>query len=79
VLTQDLLPKTASGSVIVMDNASFHKRTDIVDAIKEHGCIVEYLPPHSPDLNPIEKKCSQAKSVRKRERCDVDTLFATAF
>ena len=53
--------------------------TDIVDAIKEHGCIVEYLPPYSPDLSPIEKKWSQAKSVRKRDRCDVDTLFATAF
>jgi len=40
---------------------------------------VEYLPPYSPDLNPIEKKWSQAKSVRERDRCDVDTLFATAF
>lgn len=78
-LTQDLLPKTAPGSVIVMDNASFHKRADIVDAIKKHGCILEYLPPYSPDLNPIEKKWSQAKSVRRRNRCDVDTLFATIF
>ena len=46
MLTQDLLPKTAPGSVIVMDNASFHKRADIVDAIKEHGCILRHLSTH---------------------------------
>ena len=37
--------------------------------------ILEYLPPYSPDLNPIEPKCSQAKSRRRKYRCDVDTLF----
>ena len=40
-------------------------RTDIVDAIKEHGCIVEYLPPYSPDLNPIEKKMVSGKVCKK--------------
>ena len=54
-LTQDLLPKLTTGAVIVMDNATFHKRSDMLKAITEHGCIAEYLPPYSPDLNPIEK------------------------
>ena len=75
-LTQDLLPKVPDGAVIVMDNASFHKRSDMIAAIKESHCIVEFLPPYSPDLNPIEKKWAQAKAIRKRERCDVDTLFS---
>ena len=55
-LTQDLLPKVKSGAVIVMDNATFHKRSDMLEAITNAGCIPEFLPPYSPDLNPIEKK-----------------------
>ena len=75
-LTQDLLPKVPRGSVIVMDNASFHKRQDMITAINESGCIVEFLPPYSPDLNPIEKKWAQAKAIRKQYRCTVDELFS---
>ena len=74
-LTQDLLPKISKPSVIVMDNASFHKRTDMIDAIKERGCIAEFLPPYSPDLNPIEHKWAQVKYIRRRERCSIDELF----
>jgi transposase len=43
-----------------MDNASFHKRQDIQEAITQAGHILAYLPPYSPDLNPIEKKWAQA-------------------
>ncbi|WP_323872419.1 IS630 family transposase, partial [Xenorhabdus doucetiae] len=55
-MTQDLLPKLPKNAVIVMDNASFHKRCDTLKAITEHGCQLEWLPPYSPDLNPIEHK-----------------------
>jgi len=75
-VTQDLLPKLPPNSVIVMDNASFHKRLDIQQAIKEAGHILEYMPPYSPDLNPIEHKWAQAKSIRRKQRCTVDELFA---
>jgi len=74
-LTQDLLPKVKEGAVIVMDNATFHKRSDMLQAIKNSGCIVEFLPPYSPDLNPIEKKWAQAKSIRRKLRCSIDELF----
>ena len=74
-LTQDLIPVLPDKAVIVMDNARFHKRADMVKAIKDHGSTVEFLPPYSPDLNPIEHKWAQAKAIRRRERCDVDTLF----
>ncbi|WP_205411517.1 MULTISPECIES: IS630 family transposase [Candidatus Fukatsuia] len=75
-ITQDLLPKVPLNSVMVMDNASFHKRKDIQDAIKNAGFILEYLPVYSPDLNPIEKKWAHAKARRRKERCDVDHLFS---
>jgi transposase len=53
VFVQCLLPALSSNSVVVMDNASFHKRQDIQEKITQAGA---YLPPYSPDLNPIEKK-----------------------
>ena len=75
-LTQALVPVLPVNAVVVMDNASFHKRSDMIEAIKQSGALLEFLPPYSPDLNPIEKKWAQAKAIRKRERCDVDTLFS---
>ena len=75
-LTQDLLPKVPKGAVIVMDNASFHKRSDMLDAIEEYGLTCEFLPPYSPDLNPIEKKWAHVKSIRRAKRCELDKLFS---
>ena len=72
---QDLLPKLPENSVIVMDNASFHKRSDIQETIISAGHILEYLPVYSPDLNPIEHKWAQAKALRRKRRCSVDELF----
>jgi transposase len=72
---QDLIPKLPDNSVVVTDNASFHKSPHLKTMIKKAGHILEYLPPYSPDLNPIEPKWSQAKSRRRKYRCDVDTLF----
>lgn len=74
-ITQELLPKLPHKSVIVMDNAAFHKNQQMQDQIMFSGHTLEYLPPYSPDLNPIEHKWAQAKSIRKKYRCDVDTLF----
>ncbi|CED60690.1 transposase, IS630 family [Moritella viscosa] len=72
----DLLPKIKSPSIIVMDNASFHKRSDIEKAISEQGHQLVFLPPYSPDLNPIEKKWAHAKAVRRKHRCNVDDIFS---
>ena len=74
-LTQDLLPKTPKESVIVMDKATFHKRNHMLDALKQHECMVEFLPPYSPDLNPIENKWAHAKSVRRKNRMTTDELL----
>ena len=74
-IRQDLLPKLPENSVIVMDSASFHKRRDIQELITSCGHELEFLPPYSPDLNPIEHKRAQAKALRRKHRCSVDDLF----
>ena len=56
-----LLPVLTKNQVIIMDNASFHKGDDIKGLIESKGCRLKYLPPYSPDLNPIEKKWAQIK------------------
>ena len=71
----DWLPKMSEKGVIVMDNASFHKRADIQQIIIEAGHLLEYQPTYSPDLNPIEHKWAQAKSIRRKYRCSVDEIF----
>jgi len=71
----DLLPKVPNNSVLVLDNASFHKRKDIKNSIYNANHILEYLPTYSPDLNKIEKKWAQAKSKRRKYGCSIDELF----
>ena len=74
-ITQGLLPCTPRNSVIVLDNATFHKRNDALQAIQQQGHSVEFLPPYSPDLNPIEKKWAQAKNIRRKFDYTPDQLF----
>ena len=49
-----LLPSLDKGSVIVMDNASFHSKKRLQAAAQNAGCRLVFLPPYSPELNPIE-------------------------
>ncbi len=52
--TDQLLPSLDKGTVIVMDNASFHSKARLPSAAQKCGCRVVFLPPYSPELNPIE-------------------------
>jgi transposase len=54
-LEKCLLPELPPGKVIVLDNAAFHKNKKTKEIIERAGCKLLYLPPYSPDLNPIEK------------------------
>lgn len=77
-LTQELLPSIAPNSVIVLDNATFHKREDALLNVQQQGHILLFLPPYSPDLNPIEKKWAQAKSIRRKFGYTPEELFIYA-
>jgi len=63
----DLLPQLLPGSVLVLDNASIHKGGNIERLATGAGCRVLYLPPYSPDLNPIELIWSFVKRQVRRE------------
>lgn len=60
---QQLVPVLRPGDVVVMDNLSSHKRAGIIAAIEAVGATVRYLPPYSPDLNPIELAFSKFKKL----------------
>ena len=59
---QVLTPSLRSGEIVVMDNLSVHKAPGIKSAIQAVGASVLYLPPYSPDFNPIEAMWSKIKS-----------------
>ena len=61
-------PYPAKHSVLVMDNARIHHDDDLVAEVENIGGRVLYLPPYSPDLNPIETAFSAMKSWLKRYR-----------
>ncbi|BDT14768.1 transposase [Limnospira platensis NIES-39] len=62
-IEQDLVPRLNPGDVVVMDNLNIHKMEGIEEMITATGARVEYLPPYSPDFNPIEMLWSTVKSV----------------
>ncbi len=59
---QQLVPTLKPGDVVVMDNLSSHKRAGVRAAIEGAGAELRFLPPYSPDLNPIEKAFSKLKA-----------------
>ena len=60
-----LIPSLEEGLTIVMDNAAFHKHSKTKELIESKGCRLLYLPPYSPDFNPIEKVWAHLKSLYK--------------
>lgn len=60
-LEQVLCPKLKPGDVLILDNLSAHRVPDVRPLIEAAGAILLYLPPYSPDLNPIEKAWSKLK------------------
>jgi len=60
-LDEVLCPKLRPGHVVVMDNLSAHKVDGVRQRIEASGASLLYLPPYSPDLNPIEKAWSKLK------------------
>ena len=65
-LEQVLGPALRKGQVVVMDNLSSHKGSRIRELIEECGCELLYLPPYSPDFNPIEEAFSKIKGLLRK-------------
>lgn len=61
-LSAVLIPELIPGQIVIMDNASFHKSAKTKELIESAGCKLLYLPPYSPELNPIEKTWANIKS-----------------
>ena len=57
-----LAPSLRAGQVVVMDNLSSHKGQRVRELIEGRGCELLYLPPYSPDLNPIERAFAKLKA-----------------
>ena len=62
-IRQHLAPTLRAGDIVVMDNLSSHRVAGVRDAIEAAGAEVRYLPPYSPDLNPIELAFSKFKKL----------------
>jgi len=63
---QILGPTLKRGDVVIMDNASVHKVAGVREAIEARGATLIYLPPYSPDLNPIEMAFSKLKALLRK-------------
>ena len=57
-----LAPELQPGTVVICDNLATHRNKDAAEALKDVGCWLLYLPPYSPDLNPIEMAFSKLKA-----------------
>ena len=90
-IEENLLPHlmpfdgTNENSIVVMDNASIHHVNEVADLISSVGALLIYLPPYSPDLNPIEEVFSSVKAYLKAHECiihdanDIETVIQAAF
>lgn len=71
-----LAPTLSAGDIVVMDNLAVHKVAGVVEAIEAVGARVLYLPPYSPDLNPIEQVFAKLKALlRKAKERTIDDLW----
>jgi transposase len=62
-----LVPTLHAGQVVFMDNLSSHQVSGVKEAIESVGARLEYLPPYSPDLSPIEKCWSKFKAILRKK------------
>jgi len=73
---QVLVPTLESGDIVVMDNLPAHKNAAIRNAIESKGATLRYLPPYSPDFNPIENAFAKLKALlRKAAARTLDDLW----
>jgi transposase len=65
-LERHLLPTLEEGDIVVLDNLQAHKSPRVAQILAKKSCTVRYLPPYSPDFNPIEKAYSKLKAILRK-------------
>ena len=73
-----LVPELKPGDTVVMDNLSSHKSKAVAESIEGTGAKLLYLPPYSPDLNPIENMWSKVKAYLRAEAKRTKRTLTTA-
>jgi transposase len=77
-VTRCLVPTLRPGDIVIMDNLKPHKAKGVREAIEAAGGKILYLPPYSPDLNPIEMAFAKLKALlRKAAQRSIDSLWTT--
>jgi len=77
-LQQCLAPSLRPGDIVIIDNLPAHKRDQVRQIIEAAGASLIYLPPYSPDLNPIEQSFAKLKAhLRKAKERTVPALYET--
>ena len=75
-IEQILVPTLQPGDIVIADNLSAHKVVGVRRAIERANAALWYLPPYSPDLNPIELCFAKLKAIVRAARCrSIDTLW----
>jgi transposase len=70
-----LVPELQAGDMLIMDNLPAHKSVRVTQAVENSGCTLVYLPPYSPDFNPIENMWSKVKAIlRTAAARTIDTV-----
>ena len=72
-----LVPNLRQGDIVIMDNLSSHKGPRVRALIEAAGATLRYLPPYSPDFNPIEKAFAKLKALLRKEAArTIDALWS---
>ena len=69
-----LMPELSPGTVVIMDNAQFHRKVELRKIASRYGVLVLFLPPYSPDYNPIEKLWANMKRWLKKNMRNYDSF-----
>jgi transposase len=81
-IEQVLVPSLQPGDVVVLDNLAVHKQPEVRQAVEAAGAVLQFLPPYSPDFNPIELAFAKLKAflraARPRSFDQVCALIAAA-
>jgi len=77
-ISQCLAPSLNKGDIVIMDNLTSHKMKGVIDPIIAAGASVIYLPPYSPDFNPIEQMWSKVKAYLRKIKARTKELLEFA-